>query len=120
MLDELLARACRMRLKATTLGADADVELPARDAPPGRSSARSCGGSVAPGVKSRRAGHLLALPDKPPRYWLFLISATDNQGYAQRGLASRFAQVLAVPQSVSRMNQTWAARPEPKTASNSQ
>ena len=43
-LDELLAGACRMRLKATTLGADADVELPARDAPPGRSSARSCGG----------------------------------------------------------------------------
>ena len=61
---------------------------------------------VAPGVKSRRAGHLLALPDKPPRYWLFLISATDNQGYAQRGLASRFAHVLAVPQNVSRMNQT--------------
>ena len=72
------------------------------------------GSQVTPG------SHLLALPDKPPRYWLFLIPATDNQGYAQRGLASRFAQVLAVPQSVSRMNQTWAARPEPKTASNSQ
>ena len=120
MLDELLAGACRMRLKATTLGADADVELPARDAPPGRSSARWCGGMCRSGSQVTPGSHLLALPDKPPRYWLFLISATDNQGYAQRGSASRFAQVLAVPQSVSRMNQTWAARPEPKTASNSQ
>ena len=103
------------------MGADADVELPARDAPPGHSPAPLARAEcVTPGAKSRRAGDLLALPDKPPRYWLFAISATDNQGYAQRGLASRFAQVLAVRQNVSRINQTWAARPEPKTASNSQ
>jgi hypothetical protein len=120
MSNTVSCRLAACSRKKTTLGADADVDLPARDAPPrplfGPPARRNAvlrepshaGQAIRSHCPTNRPATNFSL--YPRRTIGAMLSAGRLQGSPK----------CVVAQSFSRMNRTWAARPGPKTASNSQ